>query len=80
MVNRRQFLLSAGSLAASASPVAGTGASAARSVTVEVAEDADAYLRLTPVPDSGTADYVAVEDGRLTVDVSAGTTTSCTAA
>lgn len=75
-MQRRKLLASFGSLAAAGAAGIGTGAftsvSADRELTVEVADDANALLRLVPVPASENADYVEVEDGQFAADVSDG--------
>jgi hypothetical protein len=75
-MKRRKLLAGVGSLAAAGAAGIGTGAftsvSADRELTVDIADDANALLRLVPVPGSENADYVEVEDGQLSADVSDG--------
>jgi len=73
-MKRRRLLFGLGAATASASAALGTGAftsvSADRAVSVDVAADANAFLRLVPVPNSPNAEYVQIEDDQLTVDMS----------
>jgi hypothetical protein len=74
-MQRRKFLLGAGSLAAAGAAAMGTGAftsvSADRSLTVKTAGDASAYLSLKPQPNSANAtEYVNVlNDNTIEIDV-----------
>ena len=73
-MNRRTVLIGLGGLAAGGGALVGTGAfdtvEAERTVTVETAGDADAFLGITPFPDSENADYVtAPEDGTVEIDI-----------
>lgn len=83
-MNRRTVLIGLGGLAAGGGALVGTGAfdtvEAERTVTVETAGDADAFLGITPFPDSENADYVTVpEDGTVEIDITdEGTDTSGT--
>ncbi|WP_059057862.1 hypothetical protein [Halobacterium hubeiense] len=65
-----------GSIVAAGAAGVGTGAftsvTADRSFTVDVAEDANAFLRMVSVPGSENSDYVEVEDGQLSGDLSGG--------
>jgi hypothetical protein len=68
-MDRRKFLIGAGSLAAGSAAAMGTGAftqaEAARSVEVDVVTDENAYLRLTP-----TSPYAETRSGKLVIDFS----------
>ena len=73
-MNRRTVLISLGGLFAGSGALLGTGAfttvEAERTVTVETAGDADAFLGITPFPNSANADYVtAPEDGTVEIDI-----------
>jgi hypothetical protein len=73
-MNRRTVLIGLGGLFAGSGALLGTGAfttvEAERTVTVETAGDADAFLGITPFPDSANADYVtAPEDGTVEIDI-----------
>ncbi|WP_299331691.1 hypothetical protein [Haloplanus sp.] len=73
-MQRRKFIAGVGSLAAGAAAVTGTGAftsvSANRSIAVEVADDANAFLGLEAA-DSANADaFVTNTGGTIAVDVS----------
>lgn len=75
-MQRRNFLIGAGSAAVGASALIGSGAftsvEAERQVTVETAGDAQAYLALT-----GDEEYVSSEsEGMLTIDLGGATTTN----
>jgi hypothetical protein len=79
-MNRRKFLVGAGSLAAGSAAAMGTGAftsvSAGRSVTVATAGDADAFLSIEKATDSdgnvtpNAEEYVDVDaDGIVSIDL-----------
>ena len=73
-MKRRTVLVGLGGLFAGSGALLGTGAfttvEAERTVTVETAGDADAFLGITPFPDSANADYVtAPEDGTVEIDI-----------
>jgi len=73
-MNRRSILLGLGGIVAGGGALLGTGAfttiEAERTVTVETAGDADAFLAITPFPDSANADYLtAPEDGTVEIDI-----------
>ena len=67
-MQRRKLLATVGSLAAGSATAAGTGAftsvEADRNVSVQVADDADAFLSMKPSP-GPNGSYAAVEDGQL---------------
>lgn len=67
-------MIGAGSLAASGAAVLGTGAftsvTAERTVDVNVAGDASAYLGLEPVSSSPNSDFVEVNGGEVSFDFS----------
>ncbi|MFB6122039.1 MAG: LamG domain-containing protein, partial [Haloferacaceae archaeon] len=71
-MKRRQLLLGLGSVAGAGS-VLGSGAftsvSADRSVTVNVADDANAFLAMRPCS-GGNGGYVTTKNGMMTVDMS----------
>jgi len=72
-MKRRNFLIGAGGAAIGAS-VVGTGAfsrvESHRSVTIAVAEDADAYLGLRPLDTPNSQNYVALdENGHIYVQI-----------
>ena len=73
-MNRRQLLYGLGGLTGASSLTLGTGAftsvEASRSVSVAVADDADAFLRLAPC-DGPNGDYVTTGGGTVALDVSA---------
>jgi hypothetical protein len=74
-MERRKFLIGAGSLAAGSAAAVGTGAftsvSAQRNVTVQVEDDMDAFLQLDSTLKSSTNDvFASTENGRLVIDVS----------
>lgn len=63
-----------GAVAGGAGVITGTGAftavEAERTVTVETTGDADAFVGITPYPDSANTDYVtAPEDGTVEIDI-----------
>ena len=73
-MNRRAALLGVGGVVAGGGALLGTGAfttvEAERTVSVETAGDADAFLGIAPFPDSANADYVTVpEDGTVEIDI-----------
>jgi hypothetical protein len=71
-MNRRKFLAMLGTAAAGTSAAVGTGAftsvSADRSVSVQVADDADAFLAMTP-SNGPNGDYASSNDGELVVQL-----------
>lgn len=76
-MKRRNFILGTGALAAGGAAMLGTGAfsrvESHRSVTIQVAEDPDAYLGLDGCPDSANSSYTEVSEetnGHLKVDMS----------
>ena len=74
-MKRRSFILGTGSAAAGGSALIGTGAfsrvQSNRSVTIQAAEDEDAYLGLEGCPDSPNSSYTNVTaSGHLEVDMS----------
>jgi hypothetical protein len=73
-MKRRQLLYGLGGLTGASSLTLGTGAftsvEASRSVSVAVADDADAFLRLAPC-DGPNGDYVTTGGGTVALDVSA---------
>jgi hypothetical protein len=75
-MQRRRFVAGLGSLTAAAAAGIGTGAftsvSANRTLTVQTADDANAFLAMTAVPGSANADYVGTENGQLSADLSDG--------
>jgi len=75
-MHRRKFIARLGSFAAAGAAGIGTGAftsvQADRDVTVDVGDDTGSFLALSPVPRSGNADYVEVESGQLSADLSGG--------
>ena len=76
-MNRRKLIIGVGSAAAGVATIFGTGAfssvSAERSVSIETASDAQAFLGLNPDssnhPNSG---YATESNGMVEIDVSAG--------
>ena len=74
-MQRRKFILGAGSTAIGASAVIGSGAfsrvESHRSVRVQVASDSDAYLRMAPIEESeNSTNYVEEDDnGHLEIDI-----------
>ena len=70
-MERRKFLIGAGSLAAGAAAATGTGAfssaRAGRSVDVAIADDAGAFLALDQGSNANSA-YASTSDGRLEVE------------
>jgi hypothetical protein len=74
-MKRRQVLAAIGAVSGGSalltSTSAFTGVSANRDIAVQVAGDADAFLRLGPCgDDSGNAEYVDMSDGQLGIDLS----------
>jgi hypothetical protein len=71
-MNRRTFLATLGTATAGTSAAVGTGAftsvSADRSVSVQVADDADAFLAMTP-SNGPNGDYASSNDGELVVQL-----------
>ena len=71
-MNRRKFLAPIGAATAGTSAAVGTGAftsvSADRSVNVQVADDADAFLAMTP-SNGPNGDYASSNDGELVVQL-----------
>ena len=74
-MERRNFLIGMGSTAAGASALIGSGAfsrvESQRHVTVEVAEDPNAYLGLEPSGSANGENYAEVDDdsGHLEIDI-----------
>jgi len=74
-MERRKFMIGAGSTAIGASAIVGSGAfsrvESERSVTVEVASDSDAYLRMAPIESSANSGNFVEEDdyGHLEIDI-----------
>jgi hypothetical protein len=70
-MNRRKFLAALGTAAAGTSAAVSTGAftsvSADRSVSVEVADDADALLAMTP-SNGPNGEYAAADGGTIALD------------
>ncbi|WP_094529571.1 hypothetical protein [Halorubrum halodurans] len=80
-MNRRTVLIGLGGVVVGGGALLGTGAfntvEAERTVAVETAGDADAFLGITPFPDSTNADYVTVpEDGTVEIDITGEETNS----
>lgn len=75
-MKRRNILAALGTLSAGGAFTVGSGAfssvSAERGITVNVADDTDAFLRLAPCTGSPNGDYVDNTNGLLTIDLSAG--------
>lgn len=74
-MQRRKFLYGVGASAIGGSALVGSGAftrvESQRNVTIEVAEDPDAYLGLDGCPDSPNSSYTNIDDsGHLEVDMS----------
>lgn len=74
-MKRRTLVLGLGSIGLASSSILGSGAfssvRADRDVTVNVAGDADAYLRLAPCEGSANGDYVTgAADGTMAIDLS----------
>jgi len=72
-MNRRKFLIGAGSLAAGSAAAMGTGAftsvSADRTVSVNVADDANSFLALDTT-DAANSDYVQTGGGQVNIQLS----------
>lgn len=73
-MKRRKFILGTGTAAAGGAALLGSGAftsvQADRSVSVDVAGDADAFLRLAPCEESPNGEYVTTTDGTIALDLS----------
>ncbi|WP_336038248.1 hypothetical protein [Halobacterium yunchengense] len=73
-MQRRKFIAGVGSLAAASAAAMGTGAftsvSANRSLSVEVADDADALLGIDDIDDSANSEYVTTEGNTVSIDIS----------
>jgi hypothetical protein len=73
-MERRKFVVGLGALASGSAAAVGTGAftsvTADRTVDVEVAGDANAYLGLEPVSGSPNSAYVEVNSGEVSFDFS----------
>lgn len=80
-MQRRKFVIGLGALASGAAAAVGTGAfssvTASRDIDVEVADDANAYLRLEGT-DGANSEYVTADGngGTLTIDLSSNNTLS----
>ena len=74
MSNRRKFIAGLGALATGSAAAVGTGAftsaTAERTVNVQVAGDASAYLGLEPVSGSPNSDYIVVSNQEVSFDFS----------
>ena len=72
-MNRRKFLIGAGSLAAGSAAAMGTGAftsvEADRTVTVSTAEDNNALLRLEATGDNANSAYATTNNGEISIDL-----------
>jgi hypothetical protein len=72
-MNRRKFLIGAGSLAAGSAAAMGTGAftsvEANRTVTVSTAEDSDALLRMEATSDNANSEYATTQNGEISIDL-----------
>ncbi|WP_418284689.1 DUF1102 domain-containing protein [Halorubrum sp. DTA46] len=73
-MKRRSFVLGAGSAAATGSAILGSGAfsrvESQRQVTVQLAEDTDAYLGLKPIDTPNSNNFVELdENGHLKIDI-----------
>jgi len=73
-MNRRKFIMGTGATAAGGASLLGSGAftsvAAEREISVAVADDTDAFLRLAPCPDSPNGGYVDNSNGQLSIDLS----------
>ncbi|WP_262175039.1 hypothetical protein [Haloarcula laminariae] len=73
-MNRRKFLIGAGSLAAGSAAAMGTGAftsvSANRTVSVNTASDANAFLALNTSEGGENSDYVQTGGGQVNIQLS----------
>jgi hypothetical protein len=71
-MQRRKLIASIGSVAAGAAAVTGTGAltsvNAERSIAVDVADDSDAFLAITPQRTSNGSEYASTSDGEIKFD------------
>lgn len=81
-MERRKFLIGAGSLAAGAAAATGTGAfssvSASRSLEVQMADDASALVGLDDIDSSANRDYVDVSGDTVSIDISTDTNNDST--
>ena len=73
-MKRRSFVLGAGSAAATGSAILGSGAfsrvESQRQVTVQLAEDTEAYLGLKPIDTPNSNNFVELdENGHLKIDI-----------
>lgn len=73
-MERRNFLIGLGSTAAGASALVGSGAfsrvESQRSVTIQIAEDANAYLGMEPLDTPNSNNYVSTDgNGHLQIDI-----------
>jgi len=72
-MQRRKFMLGAGSTAIGASALVGSGAftsvASQRTVSIRAAHDENAYLGLQRVPDSPNSSYVDYDDGHLRIQM-----------
>jgi hypothetical protein len=75
-MNRRKFLIGAGSLAAGSAAAMGTGAfssvSANRTLSVETTGDASALLSIDDIDSSENAEYVDTSGGTVSIDITTG--------
>jgi hypothetical protein len=75
-MNRRKFLIGAGSLAAGSAAAMGTGAfssvSANRALNVETTGDASALLSIDDIDSSENAEYVDTSGGTVSIDITTG--------
>ena len=73
-MERRKFVIGAGALATGSAAAVGSGAftsvQADRDITVDVADDDEAFLRLSEHPSNPNAAYADVDEGTLAVDIS----------
>ncbi|CAJ51726.2 hypothetical protein [Haloquadratum walsbyi] len=71
-MQRRKLIAGIGSVAAGAAAVTGTGAltsvNAERSIAVDVADDSDAFLAITPQRTSNGSEYASTSDGEIKFD------------
>ena len=74
-MERRKFTIGLGALATGSAAAVGSGAftsvTADRDLTVEVADDSDAYLRLESMEGPNANEYVNEGDGILSIDIGA---------
>ncbi|MFC6756380.1 MULTISPECIES: hypothetical protein [Haloarcula] len=72
-MNRRKFLIGAGSIAAGSAAAMGTGAftsvSADRTMEVQVSDDADALLAIDDIDDSPNSEYVDTSGNTVSIDI-----------